>query len=168
MNAVKEYRDQSYVPTEWEDEVTDSTTGDVMVEGTPVAETTLGNIETGILISHLDIGLLALFASQQANLNRLELEKYQKQRILQGTSTITSAKTNGYFRTAEPFVQVGLNGFPQINAPNYDVLLSITSGDIGLAGTLEAYDKTQNGFKVRMSGSAPSVTFTWTLLNPNV
>lgn len=167
--TVKDYRDQSYVPTEWEDQVVEKGSGNVLVEGTPVAETTLGNMEAGIMLSHFDVGLLAAMAMQMGNLNQLELEKYKKQRILQGRETISnSISDNGYFRTSEPFKTVSLKGFPQINAPNYDVLLTPTSTDLGSVGFLEAYDKTQNGFKVKMTGSAKTVSFLWTLINPNV
>lgn len=155
-------------PTKWEDRVVEESTGTVVVEGVPLDEVNMNNIEDGIQLSHLDVGLAVLFALEQSNSNKLELEKIKKQRLLQGTATITSPASNGYFRAADPFVQVGLSGFPQINAPSYDVSLSLTIGDSGLVGTLEAYDKTQNGFKVKMSGSAPTATFVWTLTNPNV
>lgn len=165
---VKEYRDRSYEPTQWEDQVIDKDTKEVLVDGTPVDEENLGNIETGLLLAHLDIGAALLMALQLANLNQKEIEKYKKQRFIQGQATITTSDSNGYFRDAEPFTQVSLDGFAQINAPNYDVLLTPVSGDVGLIGDLVAYDKTQNGFKVKMTGSAKSVTFLWTLLNPNV
>ncbi|MHC8516977.1 signal transduction protein [Sporosarcina sp. ITBMC105] len=158
---------KDYDRTLWEDRVINDQTGLVMVEGTPVDETNMNNIEDGIQLSHLDIGLVTQLALHFARLNGQELEKYKKQRILQGSGTITSENTNGYFRSADPFTQIGLSGFAQLNAPNYDVQLSIVSGDAGLVGNLEVYDKTQNGFKVRMTGSAKSVSFIWTLINPN-
>ena len=140
------------------------------MEGTPVNEVNLNNDEAGILLAHYDIGLLASFLMQQSNLNRLEIDKYKKQRLQQGQATIiTSTDANTYFRDAEPFVTVALTGYAQINAPNYDVLLTVTSADdLGKVGELVVYDKTQNGFKVRMTGSAKAVSFMWTLLNPNV
>lgn len=164
---IKEYREQSYEPTHWEDQVIDQETKEVIVEGTPVDEVHLGNLETGMLLAHLDIGAAVLMAMQFADLNRKEIEKYKKQRILQGQATITAPPSNGYFRDSDPFVTVAIDGFPQINAPNYDVLLTPVAGDVGLIGELIAYDKTQNGFKVKMTGSAKSVTFLWTVLNPN-
>lgn len=161
--------DRKYIgPTEWEDDIINEATGKVTYEGTPLDETNMNNIENGILISHLDVGLATQMALQLARWNSLEIERYNKQKFLQGSSAITSAVSNGYFRSADPFVQVSLKGFAQLNAPNYDVQLSIVSGDPGLVGNLEVYDKTQNGFKVKMSGSAKSVSFLWTLLNPNI
>lgn len=162
------HRTRTYEPTDWEDRVLDEATGQVIVEGTPVDEENMNNIETGILVAHYDIGLLALFLAQQSRINYLEIQKYKNQRLLQGQATITASASNGYFRDSEPFVQVSLTGFPQINAPNYDVLVTPISGDMGLIGRLEVYDKTQNGFKVKMTGSASTVTFLWTLLNPCV
>jgi hypothetical protein len=114
------------------------------------------------------IGMTTIFNSQMINSLSKEIEKYKKQRFVQGQATITAPKSNGYFRDLDPFVTVSINEFAQINAPNYDVLLTPISGDVGMIGDLIAYDKTQNGFKVKMTGSAESVTFLWTLLNPNV
>lgn len=158
----------TYSPTEWEDKVIDAVTGAVMYEGTPVDETNMNNIEEGLQVSHYDAGVLLGFLVQQQIQNTKELQKIKKQRFLQGQSTITNSSTGGYVRNTDPFVQVALNGFAQINAPNYDVSVHPISGDAGAAGNLEVYDKTQNGFKVRMSGSAKTLTFIWTLLNPNV
>ncbi|MGG3958428.1 hypothetical protein ABEV20_04070 [Bhargavaea massiliensis] len=97
----------------------------------------------------------------------LELDKYKKLRFQQGIATITGVSSNGYFRDNEPFVQVALTGYAQINAPNYAVVIDVVSSN-GDYGQLIVYDKTQNGFKVKMTGSASSVTFIWTLLNPMV
>ncbi|WP_044736663.1 hypothetical protein [Geobacillus kaustophilus] len=162
------HRTRTYEPTVWEDRVLDEATGQVIIEGTPVDEENMNNIEAGILVAHYDIGLLAEFLAQQTRLNNLEIQKYKNQRLLQGQATITGTSSNGYFRDSEPFVQVSLTGFAQINAPNYDVLVTPIGGDAGLVGRLEVYDKTQNGFKVKMTGSASSVTFLWTLINPAV
>ncbi|RDY70332.1 signal transduction protein [Halobacillus trueperi] len=168
---MSEYlRNKQYNPTEWEDRVTDDESGDVLVPGTPVNEENLNNLESGMLLSHLDIGTLALFLNQQIRQVALEIDKYKNQRLLQGKETISnSISDNGYFRDSEPFVEVALEGHPQINAPDYDVQLSIDSAsDPGAVGDLRVYEKTQNGFKVKMTGSAESVSFLWTLINPKV
>lgn len=170
MKTIEDYRRDSYKPVEWEDQVKDSQSGDVLVEGTPVSAENLGNLETGVILSHLDIGLLTTFAMQMANWNQKEIEKYKKQRLLQGRGAIANnISDDGYFRNSEPFTTVSLDGFAQINAPDYDVIITPTSAsDMGAIGNLEVYDKTQNGFKVRMTGSAKSVSFIWTLVNPGV
>lgn len=160
----------NYAPLEWEDRVLDAETGNPIVWGTPVNEDNLNRVEAGILLSHYDIGSALLFALSTMNVQAKELEKIKNQRILQGAATIVNTiATNGYFRTAEPTVTVALSGFAQTNAPNYDVQITPTSADdMGLVGDLVVYDKTQNGFKVKMTGSAKTVSFLWTLLNPNV
>lgn len=168
MQSIKDYREHSYEPTEWEDEVIDSDTGDTLVEGTPVSEVHLGNLESGMMLSHYDIGLVATLAMQLASLNQKELEKHKEQRLLQGRETISNNESDdGYFRNSQPFKTVSIPGFPQINAPHYDVMITPLDNH-GDAGELIVYDKTQNGFKVKMTGSAKSVSFLWTLINPNV
>lgn len=163
------YRNSSYTPTEWEDRSIDENTGEVLVEGTPVDEVRLGNIETGMLLSHLDIGALAILLAQQTGVNSKEIQKFKKQRILQGQATLTNTDQSGYFRASDPFATIALTGYPQLNAPNYTVLLEVLSADdLGRVGQLTAYEKTQNGFKVSMTGSAKTVSFLWTVINPNV
>lgn len=168
MQSIKEYREHSYDPTEWEDEVIDSESGDTLVEGTPISEVHLGNMESGIMLSHYDIGLVANMAMQLAALNQKEIDKYKNQRLMQGKDSISNTESDdGYFRSDEPFKSISLDGHAQINAPDYDVKLTPLDNH-GDVGELIAYDKTQNGFKVKMTGSAKSVTFLWTLINPNV
>ncbi|MEB6549063.1 signal transduction protein [Heyndrickxia sporothermodurans] len=160
----------AYTPKLWQDRIFDSN-GKVIQEGVPFSAGNMNNIEEGVQLSHFDIGLLALFAMHQGNINQLEISKYKKQRLLQGQATINNTTTSigGVFRDSEPFVTIALNGYQQINAPNYDISLTpISSDDMGAVGRLEAYDKTQNGFKVKMTGSAKTVSFMWTLINPNV
>ncbi|MED4977232.1 signal transduction protein [Heyndrickxia faecalis] len=157
----------TYERRTWQDRIKDSS-GKIIQEGTPFSAGQMNNIYEGLDISHLDVGLAAAMALQFSNLNTKELEKYKSQRLLQGQATISNPGTsNGYFRSSEPFVTVSISGFPQINAPNYDVLVSAQNDD-GSVGELIVYDKTQNGFKVKMTGSSQSVTFLWTILNPNV
>jgi len=168
--AIADLRNQSYDPIEWEDRVVDASTGEVLVEGTPVNEVNLNRLESGMMVAQYDIGLALLAALQQARLNALEHDKTVKQRMLQGQATITSSGES-YFRSSDAYVLVSLpsDSYAQLNAPDYDVQLSILSADdIGRVGELIVYDKTQNGFKVRMTGSANTVTFMWTLLNPTI
>ncbi|KYD24625.1 hypothetical protein [Parageobacillus toebii] len=165
------HRTRTYEPTVWEDRVLDEATGQVIVEGTPVDEENMNNIEAGILVAHYDIGLLAAFLAQQTRMNATEIEKYKKQRLLQGQATITYSGNDPYFRSADPYVLVSFpaDSYPQLNAPNYDVHVSIIdASDIGAVGELIVYDKTQNGFKIRMTGSAKTVTVMWTVINPKV
>jgi len=168
--AVVDLRDHNYTPVEWEDRVVDQQSGDVLVEGTPVNETNLNNMESALLLAHLDIGPLAGHIASLVRSLSSELDKYKNQRFLQGQASITSPG-GAYFVSSEPFVSVALptDTLPQLNAPNYDVLIDIISAsDLGAVGELLVYDKTQNGFKVKMTGSATSVTFFWTIINPTI
>lgn len=161
------HRSRLYEPTEWEDRVLDDQNGSVLVQGTPIDEENMNNLEAGVLIGHYDIGLLVMFAMQVATSNEFELQKLKKQKFLQGKATITNATTdNGYYRSADPFVMVALTGFPQVNAPDYEVL--VTPNDPADAGTLSVIEKTQNGFKVMSTSTSKTISFTWTLLNPQI
>lgn len=108
---------------------------------------------------------------QQINDIAWEIDKNRNQRFLQGTGTIVGSgalyfHVSGYPNTTVPFPD---GSYPQINSPDYDVAVSvIDSSDHGAVGNIEVYDKTENGFKVLMTGSADSVTFIWTVLNPSV
>lgn len=167
--AIADLRNNNYNPTEWEDRVVDQNSGDVLVEGTPVNEVNLNNLETGILRALYDLGLANSETMKAIADLASELDKYRHQRILQGQATIINIGGDAYFRETDPYVLIPINGYPQLNAPDYDVQLSILStADPGLVGELIVYDKTQNGFKVKMTGSATSVTFMWTLLNPSI
>lgn len=76
---------------------------------------------------------------------------------------------DGTFRDSAPFVLVGIPGFPMIEAPDYDVLLTVEAAtDMDKVGRLEAYDKQNNGFKVRMTGSADNVEIRYTIVAPGL
>ena len=147
---------------------------------TDEVENAIGYVDAKISQMQSDVQDAVQYTSETVNQVRQEFNEqldttvsnkmtpFVKSRFQQGVATITSVNSNGYFRSDDPFVTVSIDEFPQNNAPNYDVVLTPISGDTGLIGNLEAYDKTQNGFKVRMTGSAKSVTFLWTILNPNV
>ncbi len=168
--SLVDLRNHQYDPVEWEDRVVDQVTGQVLVEGTPVNEVNLNNIESALLLAHLDIGSLAGHITALMRSLLTELDKYKRQRFVQGQATITS--TGGtYFVSSEPFVSVSLpsDTLPELNAPNYDVLITpVSASDWGKIGQLIVYDKAQNGFKVKMTGSAASVTFFWTIVNPTI
>lgn len=167
--SIADLRNDPFEPIEWEDRIVDEKTGDVLVEGTAYNEVVMNRYESGMMLSHFDIGLATTFALQMLSALRVENEKLNRQRILQGQATISANASNGYFRDAEPFTEVSPGGLAQINSPHYDVFLTpLSSDDLGRVGDLVVYDKTQNGFKVKMTGSANLVTFMWTLINPRV
>jgi hypothetical protein len=170
--ALVDLRNHQYSPVEWEDRVVDQGTGEVLVEGTPVNEVNMNNIESALLTAHLDAGsLTAHLAVLVRDLND-ELDKYKRQRFVQGQATITGmGGTSTYFISSAPFISVALpsNVLPELNTPNYDVLITpVSASDFGRVGQLIVYDKAQNGFKVKMTGSATSVTFFWTVINPGI
>ncbi len=167
---IADLRNKDYEPLEWEDRVVDDVTGEVLVEGTPANEVNFNNIEAGILRALYDLGITNAQTMKTVADIVKELDKNKKQRFLQGQATITSSGES-YFRDSEAYVLVSLpsDSYAQLNAPDYDVQLSILSADdIGAVGELIVYDKTQNGFKIKMTGSATSVTFMWMLLNPSI
>lgn len=166
--ALADLRERVYNPTEWEDRVEDQSTGEVLVEGTPVNEVNLNNLEAGMLLSHVDIGLALAEALLQVGDVSLELDKYKRQRFIQGEATIINDNPGSYLQDP-PVATVALPSYanPLTNAPNYAVQLEIVyASDSGAVGELRAYDKAQNGFKVSYSGSASQVIVIWTILNP--
>ena len=85
--------------------------------------------------------------------------------------TLTDRRTvqayNGYTIGTVQEVYVALP-YPALNAPDYDVALTVESAtDFGAVGPLEVADKQQNGFKIRAQGSADNVALRWTLININ-
>jgi hypothetical protein len=84
--------------------------------------------------------------------------------------TLTDRRTlqpwNGWTINTVQDVYVPLPA-PQLNAPDYAVELMVESATyIGAVGELEVVDRQQNGFKIRIRGSADNVMVRWTLLNP--
>lgn len=85
--------------------------------------------------------------------------------------TLTDRRTvqawNGYFITSVQDAYVALP-FPALNAPDYDVVLSVQSADDKASvGNLEVTDKLVNGFRVRHHGSCDNLVVRWTLANIN-
>lgn len=72
--------------------------------------------------------------------------------------------TNSWVSSYEPFASVA---FPDtLPAADYGVELEVEDAtNTAAVGTLEAYDKMRNGFKIRQTGSADNVRIRWTLLN---
>lgn len=72
--------------------------------------------------------------------------------------------SNAWVSTFDPFATVA---FPAtLPAADYGVALEVESAtNIAAVGSLEAYDRATNGFKIRMTGSADNVRVRWTLLN---
>ncbi len=158
-----------YTPLLWLDHIVDQL-GVIVQQGTPVSALNLNRIEDGIDFSHDYIGGMLVVALQAIAGLQNENKALYNQRLLQGQATITSAG-GSYFNTAYPYVLVSLpaTAYSLLNSPNYEVVLEVLSADdLGKVGMLTAFEKAQNGFKVQCTGSATSVTFMWTIVNPNV
>jgi hypothetical protein len=156
-------------PIVWQDHIVDQN-GNVVQQGTPISALNLNRMEGGIEFSHDQIGGMLVVALQEIAALKTENKTLYNQKLLQGQATITSPGGT-YFNTAYPYVLVSLpaSAYSLLNAPNYEVVLEVLSADdVGKVGVLTAFDKTQNGFKVQFTGSATSVTFMWTIINPNV
>ena len=171
MEDILEYlRGLEYDPLEWEDRVEDEDTGEVLVEGTPVNEVNLNRLEAGMLVALMDIGLNSQEVQSTVSDILLELDKNKKQRFLKGTETIIG-DDGDYFNDEYPYVLVDIpeDAYPQLNAPDYNVMITVLEADdFGKVGELVPFDKAQNGFKVKMTGSAEEVTFMWALYNPDI
>lgn len=71
----------------WVDHIVDEN-GNVVQQGTPISANNLNRIEEGIDIANNVVGTLATEAMTKINAINKELEKWQKQRLQQGTVTI--------------------------------------------------------------------------------
>jgi hypothetical protein len=146
--------EENYYPIKWIDHVVDGD-GNVVQQGTPVSQKKLNRMESGIQTS-LGPSVAVMMQTLQfvQKLNQ-EHEKMKKQKIKQGEITITEGN----------YTAVSLDGFVQYDAPGYQVMTEIVSGDPALIGNIRVYDKTSNGFKVEYSGSEDEATIKWTLIN---
>jgi hypothetical protein len=73
---------------------------------------------------------------------------------------------NAWTSVIEPFASVGFAD--ALPSADYGVQVEIEDAtDIAAVGHVSIYDKANNGFKVRQSGSADNVRLRWTVLNPN-
>ena len=73
---------------------------------------------------------------------------------------------NAWISTRVPFAAVAFA--ESLPAAGYAVNLeTLSATDVSAVGTLTAYDKAVNGFKIKMTGSADNVRVRWTLLNPS-
>lgn len=143
----------------------------VVQQGTPLSQSKLGAMNDGIAFSHFVEGSIIGELMQKLGVMRNDrIVDFQK-RLVQGSAVITGTPGN-YLSTEYPFVLVSLptgSQYAQTNTPNYDVNLSVISADdMNAIGNLEVYDKASNGFKVRYTESAKTVSFNWTIINTKI
>jgi len=129
----------------WQDHIVDELTGEVIQEGTPVSATNLNNIETGILGND---GFASVLIQQVMQFKRsiTDLEGEIKEVTL--TNNLSYPFNNSETTVALQKARDTLN---------YRVLTEVLSSN-GFVGHVEVYDKALNGFKIRYTGSATSVT----------
>lgn len=151
-----QYED-NYTPLEWIDHIVDEQ-GNVVQQGTPVNERIMNRIESGVQTALGPSGILLFQTLQFVQKLNQEFEKIKKQKIMQGEVTVT----------ADNYTAVALDGFVQYDAPDYQVVTELVSGDPGFVGDIKVYDKTSNGFKVSFTGSEDEATIKWTLINFDV
>ncbi len=142
-----------YKPTEWEDRVLDQDTGDVLVDGTPVNEVNLNNIETGTHDSHTALAVFIQYFMQFDRWVRQKVADFTAEFLNEiQTVTLTNSLT---FPFNDSVYTVSL-ATPR-KTLNYDVSWEVTAAD-GNVGDIVVSDKQLNGFKVAFDGSATSVT----------
>lgn len=144
---------------------------DVIQQGTPLSQSKLGMMNDGIAFAHFVEGsILGEVLQKLGTMRNDRIVDFQK-RLVQGAGVITGNPGN-YLSSEYPFALVSLpvgSEYAQTNTPNYDVNLNLVSADdINAVGNLEVYDKASNGFKVRYTGSAKTVSFTWTIINTKI
>lgn len=153
----------------WKDHIVDQQ-GAIVQQGTPVSALNLNRIEEGVDFAHDYIGGMLVVALQAIATLQKENKTLYNQKLIQGQGVISSPGGT-YLNTAYPYVLISLpaTAYSLLNSPNYEVVLEVLSADdLGKVGMLTVFDKAQNGFKVQCTGSATSVTFMWTVVNPNV
>lgn len=128
-----------YHKTPWVDDVPG------IQEGTPQDEYHFNNLETGTDGANL----LAEFLTEVVFKNQKRLDNVDGEVI---TRTLTNAK-DFYFNNSVQTVAIT----SQRDTLDYRVDVEV-QGDVVNVGDVVVFDKQQNGFKVKYTGSAPSVT----------
>lgn len=129
-----------YVPTLWKDDVPG------IQEGTPVDEQNLGNMEVGINSANLTAEFLT------------EVVKHQKEQISNVggeviAATLTNTAKEAFFNNSTKTLTLSVNR----DTLDYTVTAEITT-PVDNVGDIIIFDKQVNGFKVKYTGSAPSVS----------
>ena len=137
-----------YPKTRWIDEVRDQQTGVIIQEGTDQSAANFNNAEFGISDAHIAgaIFMVAALQTQRRNDNNIAGE------VIEATLTNTlSLPFNDSLTT------VGLS-MARANT-NYDVGVDVLSATgTRMVGDVIVSDKQLNGFKIKFTGSASSVT----------
>lgn len=131
-----------YNRTQWKDRVVDSTTGEVIQEGTLQSAGNFNNMEDGIEDAAVAAAFLVIAAGQ------LDAQTAAEEK------TVTLTNSQSYpFNNSQKTVSLSITR--TTTAYSVDVEVLEHSGDVG---DILISDKLLNGFKVRFDGSAKSAT----------
>lgn len=130
--------EKSYIPTQWKDQVKDGST--IIQPGTPMNAQNFNNMEHGILANDALAAVLAQ-VQRQAALSGAEWE------VESGSATISPANTDNTISIAK-----------LRNRTSYNVTVEVNSVSGGTVGDIIISGKQANGFKVKYTGTATSVT----------
>lgn len=163
-----------YNPTVWQDEVvqypyryTETANGDgtidhtpapgtVMKQGTPQSATNFNHMENGIHDSHLAEAIWLQYQMHKEQIVDQRLDEHDVE-FSSEVGTVTLTNTNKvFFAFNNSGKTVALQTVRK--TMNYDLDIEVTAVVGGQLGEVEVYDKQLNGFKLRFTGSAQSVT----------
>lgn len=130
--------EKSYIPTQWKDQVKDGST--IIQPGTPMNAQNFNNMENGILANDALAAVLSQ-AQRQAVLANAEWE------VESGSATITPANTDNTISIVKAR-----------NRTTYNVTIEVNSATGGTVGDIIISGKQANGFKVKYTGTASSIT----------
>lgn len=134
--------EKPYIPTKWIDQVTDGG-GTVIQVGTPMNAANFNNQENGILANNA-LGAVISQAQRAAETNGLEWE------VESAAATLTGSGVN---------LSVSLTKLR--NRTTYNVGFEISSVTGGTAGDIIVSGKQANGYQIKYSGTATSITGRW-------
>ena len=163
-----------YIPTVWQDEVveypyryTETVNGDgtvdhtpapgeELLEGTPQSATNFNHAENGIHDAHIAAAIFIQYSRHKADEVDGRLDEHDEEFSAEvGTVTLTNTNS-GFFAFNNSGSTVALTKTRK--TMNYDITIEVTSFSGGQLGEVEIYDKQLNGFKLKFTGSAKSVT----------
>lgn len=131
--------EKPYVPTKWNDQVKDGQ-GAIIQAGTPMNASNFNNQEHGIMANNALNAVLA-HVQRQANIAATETE------IESGTATVTPANTDNSITITKVR-----------NRTTYNVAVEVNSVTGGTVGDIIVSGKQANGFKVKYTGTATSIS----------
>ena len=165
-----------YEPTQWLDHVTSPSNvfyinknndgtytitpaGTVMQQGTPQDQTNFNKMEAGIFDSHISLGVLLNFA-RQLGWDVEVIQKWITDHDSFEIGTVTLTNTLAFpFNNSKESVSLAKTR----KTTNYVVMAEVTAFQ-GNVGDIVVSDKAVNGFAIAFTGSASSVTVSYSVI----